>query len=135
MAKKAKTDQQKLQFETFKMFKFLGVDARPCGLTLEQATVMNERSESGDRAGVRDQLLEMGGLDKTKGVLPDLTIPTPKQGYRLLKTCRVDVRTSTLTKVEAIELIGLVNDGGNGEVKAVREKLLKMGATDKPKAS
>ena len=133
MAKKANT-QKKLGYETYKMFKFLGVDARPCGLTLEQATVLNERSESGDRAGVRDQLLEMGGVVKTDE-LPDLTIPTPKQGYRLLKTCRVDVRTSTLTKVEAIELIGLVNDGGNGEVKAVREKLLKMGATDKPKAS
>ena len=129
MAKKANTTKKKLTWETMKMHKFLGVDARPCNLTLEQATVMNERSESGDRAGVRDQLVEMGAM--VKGELPDLTIPTVGQGLSLRRSCKVDVRTSTLSKAEAVELIGLIKGGANGEVTAVRKKLLKMGAIDK----
>jgi hypothetical protein len=125
MAKKSRKTTP-LGRQVFFMFKFLGVDAREIGLTLEQAEGFNERSKNGERAEVRQALLDMGAVAKTDE-LPDLTVPSFSQGMALRRALKVDIRTAVLTREQATGFISQVKDGANG---SVREALLAMGATD-----
>lgn len=127
MAKKANKVQKQLGNQTFLMHKFLGVDARNIGLDLEQAREFNKLSQQGQRQVVRDQLLEMGAVDK--GGLPDLTIPTFPQAMRLRKELGVDIRPTNgnLTREQVSGFIDQLENGANGSVK---KALLAMGAVE-----
>jgi hypothetical protein len=127
MAKKASKTRSKLNGQTYLMHRYLGVDARGIGLTLEQARELNKRSQQGQREAVRDQLLEMGAVDK--GGLPDLTVPTFKQGMYLRKVLSLDIRPTNgnLTREQASGFIAQLEAGANGSVK---DALLAMGAVE-----